>query len=82
MEGAATVAFALVAGFILLDFPATSKKLSERERAIAVARLQEGGVTVRDGEGGVGKRKSFMLALTDWRTWGFILGMSTMKCKQ
>ena len=74
VEGAATIGFALVAGFILLDFPATSKKLSERERAIAIARLQEGGVTVRDGEGNIGKRKSFMLALLDWRTWGFIIG--------
>ena len=74
VEGAATIGFALIAPFILLDFPTTSKKLSERERAIACARLQEGGVTVRDGEGNIGKRKSFMLALLDWRTWGFIIG--------
>jgi MFS family permease len=74
VEGAATIGWAFIAHFILLDFPANSKKLSQRERDIAVARLQEGGVTVRNAENAIGKRKSFMLALTDWRTWGFVLG--------
>jgi MFS family permease len=74
VEGAATVGFAIIAVFILLDFPANSKGLTERERAIAVARLQENGVTVRTAEEKVGVMKSLSLALKDWRTWGFVLG--------
>jgi hypothetical protein len=61
--------------FLLVDFPASTNKLTERERYIAVNRLREGNVAVREGgEQKIGKRKSFILALCDWRTWGFILG--------
>ncbi|KAJ0159046.1 putative transporter [Colletotrichum tanaceti] len=74
VEGVATVGWAGISAFILLDFPATSKRLSERERAISTARLQEDNVTVRGDEEKLGKRKSFMLALSNWRTWGFVLG--------
>lgn len=75
VEGVATIGWAIIATFILLDFPANSKRLTDRERQIAVARLREGRVTVRsEDEPKVGKRKSFMLALCDWRTWGFIAG--------
>lgn len=74
VEGVATIGWAIVAAFLLLDFPANTKHLTDRERAIAIARLQEDSVTVR-GEGEkVGKVQSFMLALRDWRTWGFIFG--------
>ncbi|KAI9370344.1 major facilitator superfamily domain-containing protein [Aspergillus egyptiacus] len=74
VEGAVTAGWAIIAKFLLLDFPATSSRLSERERAIAVARLQQDLVTVRgDGEK-VGHMKSLWLAFRDWRTWGFIFG--------
>ncbi|KAF2117389.1 pantothenate transporter liz1 [Lophiotrema nucula] len=43
VEGAATIGWAICAGFILLDFPQNSKRLTERERYIAIHRLQEGG---------------------------------------
>ena len=73
--GAATIGWALIASFILLDFPATSKRLSDRERYIAINRLIGGGVTVRSEDGLTNsKTKSFWLALRDWRTWGFIFG--------
>ncbi|WYZ35474.1 hypothetical protein EsH8_X_000121 [Colletotrichum jinshuiense] len=74
VEGVATVGWAGISSFILLDFPATSMRLSERERAIAVARLQEDNVTVRGEDEKLGKRQSFMRALRDWRTWGFVFG--------
>jgi hypothetical protein len=75
VEGAATVGWALIAGFILLDFPANSKGLTEREREIAIARLQDGGVrTHTEGDERMGKRKSFVMAITDWRVGGLILG--------
>ncbi|KAL0933915.1 vitamin H transporter [Colletotrichum truncatum] len=74
VEGIATIGWAGISSLILLDFPSTSKRLSERERQIAVARLQEDNVTVRDEAEKLGKGKSFLLALRDWRTWGFIFG--------
>lgn len=75
IEGAATIVWAFCASFLLLDFPANSKRLTERERAIAIARLRTGGVqTHRAGEERIGKLKSFKLAIFDWRTIGFILG--------
>ncbi|KAB8236249.1 major facilitator superfamily domain-containing protein [Aspergillus alliaceus] len=45
VEGATTVGFALFAVFILPDFPATTKRLSERQRYTAVAQLQSDNVT-------------------------------------
>ena len=73
--GAATIVWASVAGFILLDFPATSKRLTDREREIAIKRLREGGVTVRSEDGPkYSKAKSLLFALKQWQTWGFVLG--------
>lgn len=75
VEGVATILWASAAYFILLDFPANSTRLTERERAIAVARLREGGVKTHvQGEERIGKRKSFRMAICDWRTIGFICG--------
>jgi len=65
----------MCAYFILLDFPANTKRLTDRERAIAIARLKEGGVqTHTEGDERMGKGKSFRLAICDWRTISFILG--------
>lgn len=75
VEGVATIGVAILAMFFLPDFPSNSKRFTERERAIAVARLQEGGVATNEaGEKRMGKGKSFILAIKDWRTIGFILG--------
>lgn len=75
VEGAATIFVALLSYFILLDFPATTARFSDRERAIAVARLEQGGVTARaEGAERMSKLQSFILAIKDWRTVGFILG--------
>lgn len=75
VEGVATMGVAFIAPFVLLDFPATSKSLTEREKEIAVARLTMEGVTVRTEDNPpVGKRKALVLALQDWRTYGLILG--------
>jgi MFS family permease len=75
IEGAATIVWAACAYFILLDFPANTKRLTDRERAIAIARLREGGVqTHAAGEERMSKLKSLRLAIMDWRTVSFILG--------
>ena len=75
VEGVATIGWAIIASFLLLDFPADAKRITERERQIAVARLLQDGITVRtNSEDVVGKRRSIVLALSDLRTWGFIFG--------
>ncbi|KAJ4984344.1 putative vitamin H transporter [Stagonosporopsis vannaccii] len=75
IEGIATIVWAVIAAFLLLDFPATTARFTERERAIAVARLREGGVkSYSAGDERMGKLKSFKLAILDWRTIGFVLG--------
>jgi MFS family permease len=59
----------------LLDFPANTKRLTDREREIAIARLATQNVTVRSADGAkLGKRKSFVAAVADWRTWPLIVG--------
>ncbi|KAL4973586.1 major facilitator superfamily domain-containing protein [Aspergillus desertorum] len=73
VEGAATAGWAIISTFLLLDYPGTSKRLTERERAIAVARLQEG-VIARNADERIGKLQGFWMACKDWRTWGFIIG--------
>lgn len=75
VEGAATIVVAILSHFILVDFPANTARFSERERAIAVGRLAQGGVTARiEGAERMSKGQSFILAIKDWRTIGFILG--------
>ncbi|KAH8722983.1 major facilitator superfamily domain-containing protein [Phaeosphaeriaceae sp. PMI808] len=75
VEGLATVTWAICASFILLDFPANSARLTERERAIAIARLQESGIkTYVEGEQRLGMAQCFKFAIMDRRTIGFILG--------
>ncbi|KAJ6199733.1 pantothenate transporter liz1 [Bipolaris maydis] len=75
IEGAATIVWAGIASFLLLDFPANTKRLTDRERLIATARLRGSGIqTYVSGDVRIGKLKSFRLAIMDWRTIGFVLG--------
>ncbi|KAF7588141.1 hypothetical protein BBP40_006141 [Aspergillus hancockii] len=75
IEGAATVGFALIAMYILPDFPATTKRLSDRERYIALARLQLDDVTAmtEDGER-LSPWQAILGSVKDWRTWMFVIG--------
>lgn len=75
VEGAATIGFALIALFILPDFPATSRGLSERERQIAVARLATENVTaVTEDSAPLSNWGAVKVASRDWRTWAFVVG--------
>ncbi|KAJ5703359.1 hypothetical protein N7493_011748 [Penicillium malachiteum] len=75
VEGAATIGFALIALFILPDFPATSKGLSEREREIAVARLASENVTaVTEDSAPLSNWGAVKVAARDLRTWAFVVG--------
>ncbi|KAL8376795.1 hypothetical protein RB595_007761 [Gaeumannomyces hyphopodioides] len=55
IEGIATVCVSGASRFILLDFPANTKRLSERERALAVSRLEA------DTQGGEKKEMALMV---------------------
>ncbi|KAI9926237.1 hypothetical protein ASPWEDRAFT_30629 [Aspergillus wentii DTO 134E9] len=75
IEGAATVGFAVISLFILPDFPGTSRRLSEREKQIAVTRLAIDNVTAATADSehlsNVGACK---VACRDWRAWAFVIG--------
>ncbi|KAH8649887.1 major facilitator superfamily domain-containing protein [Xylariales sp. PMI_506] len=78
VEGAACAGWSLVCYFILLDFPATSKRLSERERELAVKRLQYEWINTATAKTTPEERMSQVQALkrsfTNWRTWLFVVG--------
>ena len=77
----ATVACALVAPFFLLDYPATTKKLTPEERVIAIARLRADGITSA-GEHGemaeVSHWNAFVHAVSNWRLWLLCAGYMTI----
>ena len=75
IEGAATIGFAIISLFILPDFPATSRRLSEREKQVAVARLATQNVTVttEDSEH-LSNLDACKVACRDCRTWAFVIG--------
>lgn len=89
VEGAATIGFAIISLFVLPDFPATSRRLSEREKHIAVARLATENVTAvtADGEK-MGDWEAVLISIKDLRTWAFVVGymvsspISPMRMKQ
>ncbi|KAJ5297249.1 Cysteine desulfurase [Penicillium atrosanguineum] len=75
VEGAATIGVALISLFILPDFPATSRRLSERERHIAVARLVTENVTaVTNDSEHLSNWEAVKVSVRDWRTWAFVVG--------
>jgi MFS family permease len=75
VEGAMTSGWAIIASFILLDFPANSKRLTSRERELAIQRIQFDSMTVRtEDTPELGHGKAFLLAVRNWRTWGFTVG--------
>ncbi|CAG8195269.1 unnamed protein product [Penicillium olsonii] len=75
IEGAITVGFAIISIFILPDFPATTKRLSDRERKIAVARLAKENVTASsEATERLSNLGACKVACQDYRTWAFVIG--------
>ncbi|EME87423.1 uncharacterized protein MYCFIDRAFT_26809 [Pseudocercospora fijiensis CIRAD86] len=75
VEGAATIGWAFIAVFLLLDFPANTKKLSARERELAVSRLQTDNVTSRtDGGERLSSMQALKQSLGSWRVWLMVAG--------
>jgi MFS family permease len=81
VQGVATVAAAIPAPFLLLDWPSTARQLNEREREIAGARLRADGMHVsgsEEGEKSVSHMKAFVYAVSNWRLWLLCLGYMTI----
>ncbi|KAH0378930.1 MFS general substrate transporter, partial [Aureobasidium melanogenum] len=72
VEGAATAGWSIIASFILLDFPANTRRLSDREREIAVKRLLYGRPVVTEDR--LGHIEALKESVTNWRTWIFVVG--------
>ncbi|KAJ2979018.1 hypothetical protein NQ176_g3497 [Zarea fungicola] len=78
IEGCMTIGFAVIAIFILPDFPATTKWLTQEEREYAIRRLaNDNNYTLLEG---AGHWQSFLQAVKDWRTWVFMLAQSLCTC--
>ncbi|EGP91745.1 uncharacterized protein MYCGRDRAFT_54413, partial [Zymoseptoria tritici IPO323] len=75
IEGAATVLWAIVSYFILLDFPSNTKRLSDRERALAISRLQAANVHGEaECEEHLTSIQAMKQACSSWRVWLFVVG--------
>lgn len=72
---------ALIAIFILPDFPHNTRWLSEEERSLAIKRLQEdAGVGDEQETETGGPLHGLVLALRDWRVWWFAIAMTAQVC--
>lgn len=71
IEGVATVVFAIATGFTIPDWPATTKWLSDEEKALGVLRLVE---DAGEEEEELRTSVAFKMACKDYRVWLCILG--------
>ncbi|KAG1895797.1 MFS general substrate transporter [Suillus fuscotomentosus] len=70
IEGSLTVTVAIIAVFVLPDFPTTTKWLTDDERRLALKRMEEDagvGDQLETENGGFGY--GFYLAIGDWKVW-------------
>ncbi|KAL8635251.1 MAG: hypothetical protein Q9228_007238 [Teloschistes exilis] len=74
VEGAASIGWACIARFLLLDFPLTSKYLSEDERRLAADRLLVTVGSRASDEHRVGPLQAIKRSLANWRVWLFTAG--------
>lgn len=71
IEGAATVFVAFCAIFIIPNWPAQTKWLTEEERQLSIIRiLEDAGMEEED----VSTKEGFMLAIKDYRLWLVVVG--------
>jgi len=76
IEGALTIAIAIIAIFVLPDFPSTTKWLSEQERALAIRRMEEDAGVGDEGET-EGHGRGLWLAVSDWKVWWLSLALTS-----
>lgn len=72
IEGLMTVFVAVVAVFVLPDYPATTKWLTPRERQLATMRLQAP-ESQGEEEPHMGHWKAFLASISDLKTWVFVI---------
>ncbi|RFU33998.1 hypothetical protein B7463_g2337, partial [Scytalidium lignicola] len=79
VEGAATIACAIISAFFLPDFPATTKRFSVREKEIAIERLIDDQISTRTEDSQPMRAwDSVWNSLTNWRTWLLTIGYTTI----
>lgn len=75
VEGAATSAWSIVASFILLDFPANTKRFSQRERELAIQRLLADSTRVEtEDTPPLSHLQALKQSVAHWKTWLFVVG--------
>ncbi|KAI0020725.1 MFS general substrate transporter [Xylariomycetidae sp. FL0641] len=75
VEGAATAGWSIIASFLLLDFPANTKRLTPRERELAIARLLSEDVQSSTEDAPQPSHgEALKQALSNWRVWLFVVG--------
>jgi hypothetical protein len=72
VEGAATCGWAIIAFFILPDFPSNTKRLSDRERHLAITRLQEPGHIHSEDQ--ISSKQALLQAVRSWKVWIMVAG--------
>lgn len=80
IEGSLTVAVAILAIFVLPDFPSSRAKwLTPEEHQLAQDRLKEDAITSDENrkEDG-GHLEGFLAAVRDWRVWWFALTLTSL----
>ncbi|RJE19566.1 Major Facilitator Superfamily [Aspergillus sclerotialis] len=75
VEGCATIGWAIISYFLLLDFPSNTKRLSPRERELAISRLQEAqNATYTAEDERLSSLQALRQSVINWRTWLLTLG--------
>lgn len=76
-----TMAVAVIAIFVLPDFPSTSTWLSPEERSLAILRMSEDVGIADDATGKdeeTGAIEGLRMAVMDWRVWWMSLSLTSM----
>jgi MFS family permease len=76
IEGVITIAVAIIAVFILPDYPTNSKRLNEEERYVATTRLLRVGILVdhKDSKPRLSVYDTMLQSVKNWRAWCIATG--------
>lgn len=79
IEGALTIFFAIIALFVLPDFPTTTRWLTPQERSLALKRMASdfAGIGDQNETETGGHTHGLRLALADWKVWWLSLAMTS-----
>ncbi|KAL1854959.1 hypothetical protein VTK73DRAFT_8632 [Phialemonium thermophilum] len=73
VEGAASAGWAIIAAFILPDFPATTRWLNAEERELAILRLEADHARTEDNSS-YSHLQALKSCVLTWRVWLFVVG--------